>query len=67
MARINNFWETRLERPIVPPEPEEDGWPVCPICGAETDTIYFDNDQNIVGCGECIKTVDAFDWEATRQ
>lgn len=41
--------------------PPEDGiLPHCPECGTGTDTLYK-NKHGIVGCPECIKTVDA--WE----
>lgn len=40
------------------PEPTP---PVCPICDEETDTYYYDKDGELVGCGECIHTKDA--WE----
>ena len=39
-----------------PPEPEV---PVCPKCGQETDTFYLNVENEIVGCFECIKRVDA--------
>ena len=36
--------------------------PTCPICGAETDTFYEDLvTGDIVGCAECLRSVDA--WE----
>lgn len=43
--------------------------PICPICGAESDLVYCDNDKNIIGCHACIRTVSAwtrdecFPWE----
>lgn len=43
-----------------PPEPP---LPRCPICGAETDTFCKDKNGDIVGCDECVSTVDA--WEET--
>ena len=40
-------------------EPE---FPVCPICGAETDTYYYNKRTGeIVGCDECVESQDA--WE----
>ena len=44
-------------------EPE---FPICPVCGAETDTYYRDiNSGEIVGCDECIESVDAWDTQPT--
>lgn len=43
-------------------QPEKD-YPICPICGAECCELFEDNDGNIVGCDECIKTIDAWDWK----
>ena len=35
--------------------------PTCPVCGNESDTFYFDRHDEAVGCGECIRTKNA--WE----
>lgn len=44
-------------------EPE---FPICPVCGAEADTYYRDiNSGEIVGCDECIESVDAWDAQPT--
>lgn len=59
--------DTILDHPIIrncedtgyPDRKEE--FPICPICGEETDTIYKDREGEIVGCDECIRSVDA--WE----
>lgn len=54
-------WSSKEPEPrLDPPEPE---MPRCPVCGAETDTFYRDKHHHIVGCDECICTVDA--WEET--
>ena len=45
-------------------DPPESNPPICPICGAETDTFYVDKDGEIFGCGECVKAKDAWDWGA---
>lgn len=42
-----------------PPEPKA---PRCPICGAETDTFKKDHYGEIVGCDECVKDIDAWDY-----
>lgn len=39
---------------------------VCPICGAfDIGDVYIDENNEIVGCVDCIKLVDAndIDWE----
>lgn len=33
--------------------------PLCPICGREADTVYINEDGEVVGCTECITTRDA--------
>lgn len=43
------------------PDGKEPKYPICPICGAETDTFYRNRDLDIIGCGECVSTVDAWD------
>ena len=35
--------------------------PECPVCGEETDTFYKNDYGDIVGCGECIRKVDAYE------
>lgn len=46
--------------PLEPPEPKK--MPRCPVCMAETDTYYRDYWGNIVGCDECIESIDAWDY-----
>lgn len=43
------------------PAGKEPRWPVCPVCGAECDTIYRNKKSEIVGCYECLDSRDA--WE----
>lgn len=43
------------------PDGKEPEYPHCPVCGAETDTVYRNKDLEIVGCGECLISRDA--WE----
>lgn len=45
-------------------EPDEGDAPLCPICHRETDTLYRNEDYEIVGCDGCLKAIDAWDWEA---
>ena len=42
------------------PDGREPKVPICPVCGKETDTFYKHKGE-VVGCGECIRSVDA--WE----
>lgn len=34
--------------------------PVCPICGQETEIFYKSPNADIIGCDNCIDTVDAW-------
>ena len=51
-----------INLPINPPEAKSP--PVCPVCGAETDTYKRDYYGDIIGCDKCVKDVDAWDWRA---
>lgn len=35
--------------------------PRCPVCGSETDTLYRNDNFDVVGCDECLTAYDA--WE----
>lgn len=48
------------ERPLEPPEPEEN--PRCPCCGEECETLYRDRAWRIVGCENCMETLDAWEY-----
>ena len=37
---------------------------ICPVCGAETGTYYYDRYGEVVGCSECIEIRDAWDAQA---
>lgn len=43
------------------PDGKEPKYPVCPMCGEETDTFYKTIGGEIVGCDSCIRSVDAWD------
>ncbi len=43
------------------PDGNESPYPRCPICGEECDTIFKAQNQNAVGCDNCINRIDA--WE----
>lgn len=46
------------------PDGKDPEYPVCPVCGEETDTFYKSEETGeIVGCDKCIEPVDA--WEET--
>lgn len=47
------------ERPLEPPEPEEN--PRCPCCGEECETLYRALSGAVVGCEKCVDALDA--WE----
>ena len=43
----------------------EDGkpYPSCPVCGNDNyEFVYKDIDNRVVGCSECVRTVDAEDY-----
>jgi len=47
-------------------EAERDGMPsppliICPLCGAECETVYVNGDM-VVGCNHCVKTIDSAEW-----
>ena len=46
-----------IEPPVEPPAYT---CPICPVCGAETDTVYKNVYGDPVGCPECVKEVDAW-------
>ena len=55
--QIENAWKTGYPS-------GEPKWPVCPVCGAETDSFCARRDGEIVGCDECIRLVNAWEvWE----
>ena len=37
--------------------------PVCPICGRECETIYFNKDGEPFACDCCVKTKDAWEYQ----
>lgn len=43
------------------PDGYEDIMPRCPKCGSETDTIYINIDNEIMGCDGCLRARDAWD------
>lgn len=45
------------------PDGKDPSWPVCPVCGAEADTFYQDKSRAIVGCSECVRTLDAWEYK----
>lgn len=61
---MNDYAEmiARIERTGYLHEPQT-VTPRCPICGAEADTYYLDKDNIIVGCGFCVKTTDAYEYQ----
>ena len=48
------------ERPLEPPEPEEN--PCCPGCGEECETLYRDRMGTVFGCEKCVETLDVWDY-----
>lgn len=62
-GKLNNGRESAMQyrEPERPLEPKDYKVPRCPVCGEETDTLYKNIYEEIVGCDGCIRTVDA--WE----
>lgn len=48
------------ERPLEPPEPEEN--PRCPCCGEECETLYRGLSGAVVGCEKCVETLDVWEY-----
>lgn len=65
MIQIPDHPEIRCaERTGYPSWAQEPKIPVCPCCGAETDTFYeVEATGEIVGCAECLRPVDAWERE----
>lgn len=49
-----------LDRTGLPPW-DKGQEPICPVCGASCETIYFDRNGDAVGCDECVEARDAWD------
>lgn len=69
MPNVNNCFRPR-ENPIIAntertgyPDGKEPQYPICPICGAECETIYQDRYGAYAGCDVCMKTKDAWEVE----
>ena len=45
-------------------EPDDPVELVCPVCGADCRQYYRNLDGEILGCEECVETVDAEDYIA---
>lgn len=52
-----------MERTGFPPWIDSTREPICPVCGAECETIYKDTYGEIVGCDECLTAHDACEEE----
>lgn len=65
-------WNNLPDHPVIRnmemygvPDPNEpEIHPVCPICGAEDVDEFYLHDGEIVGCSECIRCKDAYDYTA---
>lgn len=47
-------------------DPPEFNWPICPVCGNECETYYFDNDNHICGCENCVTSSSSVEYEEER-
>ena len=50
-----------MERTGMPPWEQKDSQYCCPVCGAECETVYIDEDDQVVGCDCCIRAKDVYD------
>ena len=56
------FYNDIGHEPRLEPNEPETSVPICPCCGAETDTFYiWMPTGEISGCGECMRGVDAYE------
>lgn len=53
---LKHLYDTDIQEPEL--------YPICPVCGAECEKIIYSTQGDIVGCDECIKEVDAWEWMA---
>lgn len=44
-------------------DPQEKRMPICPVCGAESETFYRSCLSGVIGCDVCISKVDAYEEE----
>ena len=54
-------WIREAENDGMPDGPD----PKCPLCGQECSTLYV-VDGEVLGCENCVETVDAYDWTIGR-
>jgi hypothetical protein len=61
---IGYWWLNRYhpeeKRPMM--QLDENGFPICPVCGSEADTIYQDMYGRVCGCQTCMNVYDAYDF-----
>ena len=50
-----------MERTGMPPWEQKDSRYYCPMCGSECETVYIDEDDQIIGCDCCIRAKDVYD------
>ncbi|MEO1815306.1 MAG: hypothetical protein ABGU93_06955 [Acetobacterium sp.] len=50
-----------------PPDPKESKYPECPECYQECDTIFYSKKGDVVGCENCISSMDAWEWHAREE
>ena len=43
-------------------EPIQKATPVCPVCGEECEEIFFDKNNEVCGCENCVTSRDAYEW-----
>lgn len=58
MAKL--YYDESDSRFLTPPPKRS--IPTCPNCGEETDEFYQDENNAIIGCPNCIRTIDAWEY-----
>lgn len=49
------------------PDGKEPNLPICPICGEECEDVYYNIDNEIVGCDQCLTRKDASECNECNQ
>ena len=50
-----------------PDPPKEMPMPRCPECGSECSVLYRDSIGLIIGCDQCIDSIDAMDYQLSKE
>lgn len=45
-----------------PGEPPQKPVPVCPVCGWDCNSYFINSNGEVIGCENCVKEMDAYEW-----